>query len=145
MTKIDPQQNPRKMQKMEPGTGGEKPRSGRAQGAFMTRSRVAELGCLFLKKKNHHCGECHVECERSDVRDVLCRHAQHTHRPTYPTWGAHESRHVRAQRSVCGYHKSREDFLIRSFMTTHRLVIDTRDHNNLTAPRVLCNNTLQQE
>jgi hypothetical protein len=29
MTKNDPQQNPIKNTKMEPGTGGEKPRSGR--------------------------------------------------------------------------------------------------------------------
>jgi hypothetical protein len=36
---------------MEPGTGGEKPRSGRAQGAFMTRSREAELTTTRKKKK----------------------------------------------------------------------------------------------
>jgi hypothetical protein len=57
---------------MEPGTGGEKPRSGMAQGAFMTRSREAELARRPLnKKKKHQQWEWHVECERSDVRGVL--------------------------------------------------------------------------
>jgi hypothetical protein len=37
------QQDPKNLPKMEPGTGGEEPRSGRVQGAFMTRSREAEL------------------------------------------------------------------------------------------------------
>jgi hypothetical protein len=37
----------------------------------------------------------------------LIRHAQHTHMSDLPrTCGTHESRHVRAQRSACGYHKS---------------------------------------
>jgi hypothetical protein len=38
--------------KMEPGTGGENPRSGRSQGALKTRSREGELaGVLYNIKK----------------------------------------------------------------------------------------------
>jgi hypothetical protein len=41
-----------------------------SQGAFMTRSREAELArCPY--KKNAPTREWHVECERSDVRGVL--------------------------------------------------------------------------
>jgi hypothetical protein len=59
---------------MEPGTGGEEPRSGRVQGAFMTRSREAELvRHPFEQKvrKKKKTWEWYVECERSDVRGVL--------------------------------------------------------------------------
>jgi hypothetical protein len=56
---------------MEPGTGGENPRSGRSQGALKTRSREGELAGVLYNIKNKTHREWHVECERSDVRGVL--------------------------------------------------------------------------
>jgi hypothetical protein len=62
-------------QKLEPGTGGEKPRSGKVQGAFMTRSREHNLPDILSVRAPHGNGT-------SSASVAMCEafftHAQHT-------------------------------------------------------------------
>jgi hypothetical protein len=99
--------------KMEPGTGGENPRSGRvARSVYdaIVWGRTCEAFFFLCFLKADRTWEWHVECERSDVRGVLWHMRSILTRVTYPTRGTHESRRVREQRVRAGITKSREDF-----------------------------------
>jgi hypothetical protein len=68
-------------------------------------------------------------------------HAQHTSREwTNHAWDSWKQVRVSVA-SARGYHKSPEDFFDAEFHgVTQANESNTWDHNNLTAPRVLCNN-----
>jgi hypothetical protein len=139
MTKIDPQQKPKKRSKMEPARAARTAeRKGHKERLWRDRVREVIVKSLNKNKKKLSDGNRHVECERSDVRGVLRTCAAYLTWVTYPTRGTHESRRVRAQRVRAGITKVREDFFDAKFHDgTQISESDTRDHKNLTAPRVL--------
>jgi hypothetical protein len=104
---------------MEPGTGGEKPRSGR-----VTRSVYDAIAwgrtCQHLRTQEHGNGTSSASVAMCEAFFDTC--AAYSHEWLTPTRGTHESRRVRAQRSACGYHKK--------FV---RIFFDTKFHDGTLA------------
>jgi hypothetical protein len=117
---------------MEPGTGGEKPRSGRVTRSVydaIAWGRTCPISgqIQIIKKKKHQSREWHVECERSDVRGVLwcMRSILHVSDPSH-AWDSWKQARISAV-SACGHHKSPQDFLMRSFMASHMSMNQTHE------------------
>jgi hypothetical protein len=129
-------EDPKNDQKMEPCTGGEKPRSGATQGAFITRSVwCTRIKVRQTKKKKQQHWSRHVECKRSECEALSDSCAAYPawdkfHTYTWDSWKqARASLRVRA-----GITKSPGGvFLMWSFMMSHRTASHhPTDHNTPT-------------